>query len=66
MADATEKGTRLNAIPLAELKKVSQLFDIDVAEIFDVRRSLAARRAIGAPSPDNVKKQIARWRKSLA
>ena len=66
VADATEKGTRLNAIPLAELKKASQLFDVDVAEVFDVRRSLGARRAIGAPSPDNVKKQIARWRKSLA
>src|SRR5205085_4802008 len=66
VADASEKGTRLNAIPLAELKKVSQLFDVDVTEIFDVRRSLAARRAIGAPSPKNVKKQMARWRKSLA
>ena len=66
VADATEKGTRLNAIPLAELKKASQLFDVDVVEVFDVRGSLGARRAIGAPSPDNVKKQIARWRKSLA
>ena len=65
VADATEKGTRLNAIPLAELKKASQLFDVDVAEVFDVRRSLGARRAIGAPSPDNVAKQIKRWRKQL-
>src|SRR5947208_15066819 len=65
VADATEKGTRLNAIPLAELKKASQLFDVDVAEVFDVRGSLRARRAIGAPSPDNVAKQIKRWRKQL-
>ncbi len=66
VADAMAKGTKLSAVPLAELKKGAPLFDVDVAEVFDVRRSLAARRAIGAPSPENVKKQIARWRKSLA
>src|SRR2546421_8833059 len=65
VADATEKGTRLNAIPLAELKKASQLFNVDGAEVFHVLRSLGARRAIGAPSPDNVAKQIKRWRKQL-
>jgi argininosuccinate lyase len=40
-------------------------FDIDVANFFDVRRSLAARTAIGAPAPGNVAAQIARWRKLL-
>src|SRR2546423_456113 len=66
VANAMAKGTKLSAVPLAELKKGAPLFDVDVVEVFDVRRSLAARRAIGAPSPENVKKQIARWRKSLA
>src|SRR2546423_4685317 len=66
VADAITKGAKLSAVPLAELKKAAPLFGVDVAEVFDVRRSLAARRAIGAPSPENVKKQIARWRKSLA
>jgi argininosuccinate lyase len=65
VADATEKGTKLNAIALANLKKHSPLFDVDVADVFDVRRSLAARRAIGAPSPENVKAQIKAWRKRL-
>src|SRR5260370_23319422 len=50
VAGATEKGTKLNAIALAELKKLSPLFDVDVADVFDVRRSLASRRAIGSPS----------------
>jgi len=66
VADATAKSKKLNALPLAQLKKVSPLFDVDVAKIFDVRRSLASRRSVGAPSPGNVKKEIARWRKSLA
>jgi argininosuccinate lyase len=65
VADATDQGTRLNAIPLADLKKLSPLFDVDVADVFDVRRSLAARRAIGAPSPENVSAQIKRWRKQF-
>ena len=56
----------LNQVPVAELKKLSPLFDIDVADVFDVRRALAARRAIGAPSPENIARQIARWQKLLA
>jgi argininosuccinate lyase len=66
VADAIAKGTKLNALPLSEMKKASSLFDGDVAGVFEVRRSLAERRGVGAPSPENVKKEIARWRKSLA
>ncbi len=35
------------------------------ARVFDLRRALAARTAIGAPSPKNVRAQIARWTKIL-
>jgi argininosuccinate lyase len=55
----------LNQISIAELKKVSPLFDVDAANLFDVRRSLAARTATGAPAPGNIAAQIARWRKLL-
>jgi argininosuccinate lyase len=65
VADAINKEIKLNEVKLAQLKKVSSLFDVDVAKVFDVRRSLVARKAIGAPSPVNVKAQIARWRKEL-
>jgi argininosuccinate lyase len=34
-------------------------------KVFDVRRALAARNATGAPSPQNVRAQIARWKKLL-
>jgi argininosuccinate lyase len=64
-ADAIKKGINLSEIKPAQLAKVSPLFDVDVAKVFDVRRSLAARKAVGAPSPENVKAQIARWRKEL-
>jgi argininosuccinate lyase len=51
----------LNQVPLAELKTLSPLFDVDIGNIFDLRRSLPERRAIGAPSPDNLAVQIKRW-----
>src|SRR5437588_248772 len=57
--------SKLNAIAPADLKKLSPLFGVDIADVFDVRRSLAARRAIGAPSPENVKAQIKSWRNQL-
>ncbi len=65
VADAIAKGTKLSALPLTELEKRSPLFDVDVAEVFDVRRSLGARRAVGAPSSENVASQIKRWREQL-
>jgi len=65
VAHAAKTKSPLNQIPIAKLKKASPLFDIDVANVFDVRRSLAARTAIGAPAPGNVAAQIARWHKLL-
>src|SRR5437870_532464 len=64
VADCATKGMALNQIPLAELRKHSPLFDLDVVRlrrIFDMRRSLLERRVIGAPSPENIAAQIKRW-----
>ena len=65
VADCVRKSGRLSDLPISKFKKVSPLFDADVAKVFDLRRSLSSRRAIGAPAPDNVKGQIKRWRKEL-
>jgi argininosuccinate lyase len=65
VAETIEKRAKLNALSPIELKKFSPAFDVDVAEVFDLRRSLAAHRAVGAPSPENVKMQITRWREQL-
>ncbi len=61
---ATANGP-LDQISLDQLKQSSNLFSADVAEVFNVRRSLESRTAIGAPAPINVANQIARWRKML-
>jgi len=55
----------LDRVPLAELRKLSPIFDSDIAQVFDPKRSLQARTAVGAPSPENIARQIARWRKQL-
>jgi len=65
VASALKTKTKLNAIALRDLKKISPQFDLDVTKVFDIRRSLSARSAIGAPSPKNVKAQIRSWRARL-
>jgi argininosuccinate lyase len=65
VAHAMQNRIALNKISVSEMKTFSPLFDVDIANVFDVRRSLAERRAIGAPSPENVAVQIKRWRSGL-
>jgi argininosuccinate lyase len=66
VAQSATRQTPLNQLPVAEMKKLSPLFDRDVAKVFDVRQSLSQRRAMGAPSAENVTAQIQRWRRLLA
>ncbi len=46
-------------------KLATKKYGAAAGNVFDVRRALAARTAIGAPSPKNVRAQIARWKKLL-
>jgi argininosuccinate lyase len=66
VTQSVTEQTALDRVPLGELQRLSPLFAVDVANVFDVRRSLSERRAIGAPSPENVSAQIVRWKKLLA
>ncbi len=50
---------------LALPKLAGKKFGPAAAKVFDVRRALAARTAIGAPSPKNVRAQLKRWKKLL-
>jgi len=65
VATAVKKRRKINEIPARELKKLSSLFDVNVAKVFDVRRSLASRQAIGAPSRKNISARLDYWRKQL-
>jgi argininosuccinate lyase len=61
-----ENNRTLDRMSLGELQAISPLFDVDLASVFDVRRSLAARQAIGAPSPENIAARIQHWRTRLS
>ena len=65
VARAAAVSIPLDQISRDERQKISPLLEDDVAAIFDARHSLAQRTAIGAPSPENVAAQIARWRALL-
>ena len=52
-----------SGVPLPKL--AAKKYGPAAARVFDVRRALAARTAIGAPSPKNVHAQIARWKRIL-
>ena len=52
-----------SGVPLPKL--AAKKFGPAAVRVFDVRRALAARTAIGAPSPKNVHAQIARWKRIL-
>jgi argininosuccinate lyase len=65
VARASKTQVPLHKVPLREMQELSELFGEDVTEIFDPRRSLEQRQAIGAPSPENIAARLADWRKLL-
>ena len=65
VARALAAKRTLNNISLLEMQEISPLFQDDVLKVFDVRASLAKRTAGGAPAPENVAAQIARWKSLL-
>ena len=65
VARAATAKVALNNVSLLEMQEISKLFEDDVLKVFDVRGSLAKRTATGAPSPENVAAQIARWKSLL-
>ncbi|PYI89190.1 MAG: argininosuccinate lyase [Verrucomicrobia bacterium] len=58
-------GKPLNTLSNDEFNAASDAFGADVHEIFDLRLALRGRTATGAPSPENIERQIARWHKLL-
>ena len=48
------------------IRQFSDAFEPDVFKVLDVKTALRSRKAVGAPSPANVSRQISRWQKRLA
>ena len=60
-----EKQCELPQLTLADYQALSPAFSADVFDILTVEKSMAARQAIGAPSPQNVAAELARWQAAL-
>jgi len=61
-----ERGCTLPQLSLEDYQAISPSFLADLFSVFDLTKAMAARQAIGAPSPANVDAQIARWQAALA
>lgn len=65
VALAAKRAVPLNELPLEDFQAASSTLDASVHSLFDLTRSLTARRGVGAPSPENVAARLAHWRGQL-
>ena len=59
---ALERGVRLEALPLEDLRALSPLFGADFREAVSVEASLAARNVYGGTAPEAVARALAEAR----
>lgn len=63
---AEQRGVALNALSDEEVAGVHEAFGPDWKDIFNLKRAMERRAGTGMPSPAQLRKQTARWRKILA
>lgn len=56
---ADESSVSISALPLEDLKKISPLFEDDIAQVFDFERSVEQRPTFGGTSSSSVLARIA-------
>ena len=62
---AMDRGVRLADLPLAEFQEADAGLDQGVFEVLGVERAVAAMTSYGSTGPDQVRRQIARWKAVL-
>jgi argininosuccinate lyase len=60
-----ERQRDLTQLTLADYQGISPEYQQDLYDCFRLEQAMAARKAIGAPSPQNVRAQLARWQEAL-
>jgi argininosuccinate lyase len=66
VALCAERRCELPDLTLADYRALSPAFGADVFAVLTVEKSMGARQAVGAPSPQNVAAQLARWKGLLS
>jgi argininosuccinate lyase len=62
---AIDQGVRLADLPLADFREATPELDESVYEVLGVQHAVAAMRSYGSTAPDEVKKQVERWKSKL-
>jgi len=65
VAEAVRLKIPLNQMSLEQFRLISPVFEMDVASIFNLQQAMENRRAVGAPSPSNVKQRLKYWEEIL-
>lgn len=65
VAYSIEQQRGFGDLTLAEFQQFSSAFAADAMACLNLETAMIARKGIGAPSPQNVKAQLARWRAAL-
>ena len=65
-ACSVKSGVAFPDIPLETFREHSELFGEDLYAVLSLDTALTARTNVGAPSPENVRREIEEWRKRLA
>lgn len=65
VAYSIEEKRGFGDMKLEEFQRFSPAFEADVTACLNLETAMIARKGIGAPSPQNVKAQLARWRAAL-
>jgi len=65
VALAAKRSTPLDALADSDFESIAPELPLPAAPFFDLRRSMHARTAIGAPAPDNIRSEISRWKSRL-
>jgi argininosuccinate lyase len=66
VALARDLNTPLDRLDSAEFLKASPILTPEIVKsTFQLQSALAARKTIGAPSPDNISRELSRWRTQL-
>src|SRR4030095_4467331 len=66
VALCAERQCSLPELALEDYQAISSDYAQDLYEIFDLRKAMSGRKAIGAPSPENVTAQLKRWQLHLS
>jgi argininosuccinate lyase len=66
VAAAARLGKPLDQLTAEQWQEIDPAFDAVALEAFDLKKALARRHLAGAPGPQQVARQLARWRKILS